>query len=530
MAMPAPTGVKSNIEKGCADELLADAGDEDVGRGADQRRQPADERAEGQRHEEFRRRAALALGELEGDRQEDRQRADILHEGGEHGDQGDQHADLQVGRFEIGRDAPHEAVDEAGIADRGADDERAGDQRHDLVAEAGEGLVGRNDAREHGGEQRQQGDDVVAQPVPQEQHQHGGKDGEDENLRGCHGWVMVSATVCERAVPAPCSGPPAEVTQTVNGDVPPTIAGLTRSRATWLGYLAMCVGMFMAMLDIQIVASSLPEIQAGLAIPLDALGWVQTAYLIAEIIAIPLTGWLTQLLSLRGLFLAAIVGFTLASAGCAASTGFAALIAFRVVQGFCGGALIPAVFTAVFALFPERLHVRATTIAGAVAMLAPTLGPTLGGYITETYSWPWLFLVNIVPGIVTGTAAAVFLRTAPGDRERAAPSRPRRADPSRHRPGDARARAEIRAGARLGRSRRARPPGGLRRQRRRRHKALPQTRAAARRSAPVARRRLRLRLLLQLRARRRALRRDLSACRASSSMCAAIPPWRSARS
>jgi MFS transporter, DHA2 family, multidrug resistance protein len=206
------------------------------------------------------------------------------------------------------------------------------------------------------------------------------------------------------------------VTQTVNDDVPPTIAGLTQSRATWLGYLAMCVGMFMAVLDIQIVASSLPEIQTGLAIPLDALGWVQTAYLIAEIIAIPLTGWLTELLSLRGLFLAAIIGFTLASAGCAASTGFAGLIAFRIVQGFCGGALIPAVFTAVFALFPERLHVRATTIAGAVAMLAPTLGPTLGGYITETYSWPWLFLVNIVPGIVTGTAATVFLRTAPGDR------------------------------------------------------------------------------------------------------------------
>src|SRR5579859_8112245 len=87
----------------------------------------------------------------------------------------------------------------------------------------------------------------------------------------------------------------------------------------WVGYLAMCLGMFMAILDIQIVASSLLEIQAGPHIPLDALSWVQTAYLIAEIIAIPLTGWLTCLLSLRRLFLIAVIAFTLASAGCAES-------------------------------------------------------------------------------------------------------------------------------------------------------------------------------------------------------------------
>ncbi|MBV8653397.1 MAG: DHA2 family efflux MFS transporter permease subunit [Alphaproteobacteria bacterium] len=181
----------------------------------------------------------------------------------------------------------------------------------------------------------------------------------------------------------------------------------------------MCTGMFMAVLDIQIVASSLPDIQAGLGIPLDWLSWIQTAYLIAEIIAIPLTGWLTRLLSLRGLFLMAIAGFTLASAGCAASPSFAPLIVFRIVQGFCGGALIPSVFTAIFALFPERLHVRATAIAGVMAMLAPTLGPTIGGYITETYSWHWLFLINIGPGILSGVVAALMLRSELPDRSAA---------------------------------------------------------------------------------------------------------------
>jgi MFS transporter, DHA2 family, multidrug resistance protein len=187
-------------------------------------------------------------------------------------------------------------------------------------------------------------------------------------------------------------------------------------RSKWIGYLAMCLGMFMAILDIQIVASSLPDIQAGLRIPLDLLSWIQIAYLTAEIVAIPLTGWLTRLLSLRMLFLIAVSGFTAASAGCAASSSFAGLIAFRVLQGFTGGILIPAVFTAVFMLFPERLHVRATAIAGVIAMLATTLGPVFGGYITETYDWPWLFLINLGPGAVAALVAGMALRTEAPDR------------------------------------------------------------------------------------------------------------------
>jgi DHA2 family multidrug resistance protein len=183
------------------------------------------------------------------------------------------------------------------------------------------------------------------------------------------------------------------------------------SAGAWCGFLAMCVGMFMAILDIQIVASSLPEIQAGLQIPLNQLSWVQTAYLIAEIVAIPLTAWLTSLLSLRRLFLIAVAGFTVASAGCAGSNGFAVLICFRVVQGFAGGVMIPATFTAIFSLFPERRHVLATSIGGLLAMLAPMLGPVIGGYITDTYSWPWLFLINIGPGLVAALVAGFSLQT-----------------------------------------------------------------------------------------------------------------------
>src|SRR5256886_8609182 len=171
----------------------------------------------------------------------------------------------------------------------------------------------------------------------------------------------------------------------------------------------MCLGMFMAICDVQVVATSLPAIQQAVAISPDAMSWIQTAYLIAEVVAIPLTGLFTRVLTLRWLVAAAVALFTLASIGCAYSGGFAVLLAFRVVQGFAGGVLIPAVFTAVFLLFPHRLHAVATTIGGVVAVLAPTVGPIVGGWITETWSWPWLFLVNVIPGLIVAAVTPFLL-------------------------------------------------------------------------------------------------------------------------
>lgn len=188
------------------------------------------------------------------------------------------------------------------------------------------------------------------------------------------------------------------------------------SIAAWAGFLAMCVGMFMAILDIQIVVTSLPTIQEALSIAPDQMSWVQTSYLIAEVIAIPLTGWLTRLLSLRGLFLAAASLFTAASVGCALSDSFESLIAWRVIQGFGGGMLIPIVFSAVFIIFPGRGQALATTMAGVMAVLAPTVGPIFGGWITSTFSWHWLFLVNVAPAIVAMTTAYFCLPRTGYDR------------------------------------------------------------------------------------------------------------------
>lgn len=170
----------------------------------------------------------------------------------------------------------------------------------------------------------------------------------------------------------------------------------------WTGFAAMSLGMFMAVLDIQIVVTSLPAIQEALGIGPELMSWVQTAYLIAEVIAIPLTGILTRIFSLKYVFALAIAGFTLASIGCAASSSFTVLVFMRVLQGFCGGLLIPLVFSAIFTLFKPGLEQAvATSIAGVLAVLAPAFGPIGGGYITHHLSWHWLFLVNVLPGIAS---------------------------------------------------------------------------------------------------------------------------------
>ena len=201
------------------------------------------------------------------------------------------------------------------------------------------------------------------------------------------------------------------------------VLGLTRRQSPdpailWLGFIVMCVGMFMAILDIQVVATSLPTIQAAIGVAPDQMSWVQTAYLIAEVIAIPLTGFLTRAFTMRWLFVVAISVFSLASLGCALSDDFGSLIFWRVIQGFSGGTLIPGVFAAVFLLFPENRQGIATTIAGVLAVLAPTVGPIVGGWITETYSWHWLFLINLGPGVVCAVLAVWLLpheRSNPGE-------------------------------------------------------------------------------------------------------------------
>jgi len=173
--------------------------------------------------------------------------------------------------------------------------------------------------------------------------------------------------------------------------------------------MSMVVGMFMAILDIQIVASSLSEIQAGVSAGADEISWVQTSYLIAEVIMIPLSGWLSRLLSTRVLFLASCMTFTVMSAACAFSWNINSMIVFRAFQGFLGGAMIPTVFATSFILFPPRLRPMVSVMVGLTATMAPTIGPTLGGWLTQSLSWHWLFLINVAPGIFVTVMVYFFV-------------------------------------------------------------------------------------------------------------------------
>ena len=172
--------------------------------------------------------------------------------------------------------------------------------------------------------------------------------------------------------------------------------GLERSWVRGLGpFVVMCVGMFIALLDIQIVASSLQDIGGGLSAAQDQISWVQTAYLIAEIIMIPLSGWLTRVFSTRWLFTASSVGFTIASMLCGLAWNIESMIVFRALQGMLGASMIPIVFTSTFHYFQGPRRVYSAAVVGAIASVAPTLGPVIGGFITDTLDWRWLFYVNV---------------------------------------------------------------------------------------------------------------------------------------
>lgn len=172
------------------------------------------------------------------------------------------------------------------------------------------------------------------------------------------------------------------------------------TKVSWIIFVAMIFGNFMAIMDIQIVASSLNEIQAGMSASRYEVTWVQTVYLIAEIIAIPMSSIVCRILSTRTYYVLCAIGFTISSLLCAISWNLESLLVFRAVQGFMGGGMIPTSMTALFLLFPDTKRSLPLVIFGMVSTLGPAIGPTVGGWLTNNFSWHWMFLINIVPGII----------------------------------------------------------------------------------------------------------------------------------
>ncbi len=165
-------------------------------------------------------------------------------------------------------------------------------------------------------------------------------------------------------------------------------------------YILMACGMFMAILDIQIVSASLSQIQAGLSASADEISWVQTSYLVAEVVMIPLSGFLARALSIRWLFVLSCGGFTIASFLCSTATTINEMVIYRAIQGFVGGAMIPTLYSAGFVMFGRARQASLMVIVSLIVTFAPTIGPTLGGWLSDRMGWEWLFLINIIPGVL----------------------------------------------------------------------------------------------------------------------------------
>jgi DHA2 family multidrug resistance protein len=164
--------------------------------------------------------------------------------------------------------------------------------------------------------------------------------------------------------------------------------------------LTVMVASILQALDNTIANVALPRMQGSLSATQDQMTWVLTSYIVAAAIMTPLTGWIADRFGRKPLFLASIIGFTLASALCGMAQSLEQIVLFRVLQGLCGAALIPMSQAVLFDVYPPQQHGRAMAIWGVGVVLGPMLGPMLGGWLTDDYSWRWVFYINVPFGIL----------------------------------------------------------------------------------------------------------------------------------
>src|SRR6476659_8470638 len=173
----------------------------------------------------------------------------------------------------------------------------------------------------------------------------------------------------------------------------------------WLVAIAVVIPTFMEVLDTTIANVALRDIAGGLSAPANDSEWVITSYLAANAIILPISGWLALRLGRRNYFLGSIAVFTLASAMCGMATSLSVLIAARVLQGLAGGGLQPSSQGVLLDSFPPEKQGQAQTLFGLAALLAPIVGPTLGGWLVVNYNWRWIFLINVPVGLMALTFA-----------------------------------------------------------------------------------------------------------------------------
>jgi MFS transporter, DHA2 family, multidrug resistance protein len=188
-------------------------------------------------------------------------------------------------------------------------------------------------------------------------------------------------------------------------------AAAPRGKPAHRGLVTLCVMLatIMQALDTSIANVALPHMQGSLSATQDQTAWVLTSYIVAAAVATPLTGWLSGRYGRKQLFLVGIVGFTLASLLCGIAQGLAEIVVYRLLQGVFGAALIPISQAILLDIYPRERHGQAMAIWGAGIVVAPILGPTLGGWLTDHYSWRWVFFINLPVGLLTFAGVVAFV-------------------------------------------------------------------------------------------------------------------------
>ncbi|RYZ57424.1 MAG: DHA2 family efflux MFS transporter permease subunit [Proteobacteria bacterium] len=173
--------------------------------------------------------------------------------------------------------------------------------------------------------------------------------------------------------------------------------------------IAAMAAALMAILDISIVNVALTDIRASFGTPIDQIAWVSTGYMMANVVVIPLTGWFQRRFGFKKYFTFSIILFIIASALCGMAWNLPSLVAFRILQGMGGGAIIPTSQSILFARYPQKEHGMAGALFGLGAVTGPLLGPTIGGYLIDIASWHWIFLINVPVGIFAAAMAWKYI-------------------------------------------------------------------------------------------------------------------------
>src|SRR3989475_8921738 len=190
----------------------------------------------------------------------------------------------------------------------------------------------------------------------------------------------------------------------------PLSAAPDRYRFKYIIAITVSLASVLELLDTSIVNVAIPHMMGNLGATLDQIAWVSTGYIVANVIVLPITGWLSEVFGRRRYFAGSIALFTAASFLCGNSHSLAELVMWRVLQGLGGGALLSTSQAVLYEVFPPAEYGTAMAIFGVGVMVGPTLGPTLGGYITDTLSWPWIFYINIPFGVAALLLTLTYLR------------------------------------------------------------------------------------------------------------------------